>query len=66
MAKKQDAALADLDSFIDRPEQGGAKRHMLSVDPDAYNFITETAVKLDTTRGRVVTALIAFFNAPEE
>lgn len=62
---KQDTALADLDSFIDRPEEGGAKRHMLSVDPAAYNFITDTAEKLDTTRGRVVNALIAFYNAPE-
>jgi hypothetical protein len=62
---KEETPLDDLDQFVPRPEGGVAKRHMLAVEPDAYKFITETADKLKTTRGRVVTALVSFYRDGE-
>ncbi len=52
-----------LEKFITRPNKGIAKRRMLAVDPVSYQFITDTADQLDTTRGRMVVALIAFYKA---
>jgi len=57
--------LDELNGYVPRPEGGTAKRHMLAVDPDSYEFITETADKLKTSRGRVVTALVTFFRESE-
>ena len=62
---KEPTVLDELDSYIPRPEGAAAKRHMLAVDKESYAFITEIADKLKTTRGRVVTALVKFYQSEE-
>jgi len=56
---KPKQAIETLGNFVPRPETGPSKRHMIAIDPDAYNFITDMATELKTTRGRIITALIA-------
>ena len=51
-----------LDAFIPRPEIVTAKRHMIAISPESYEFITDTANEFKTSRGKVVAALIASFN----
>ena len=63
---KKETPLDDLNQFVPRPEQGTSKRHMLAVDPESYEFITATAEKLKTSRGRVVTALVSFYRDGED
>jgi len=53
----------DLNQFIPRVDV--TKRHMVACEPDAYEFITTLAEELDTTRNRVVTALVEFYKAEE-
>jgi hypothetical protein len=57
MSKTKQAA-GTLSQFVPRPETGPQKRHMIAIDPDAYNYITGKATELETTRGRIITALI--------
>ena len=56
----------DLNQYIPRPEATGSKRHMIACEPDAYKFITDLATELDTTRNRVVTALVAYYKETED
>jgi hypothetical protein len=65
MSKQETSMQDELNSYVPRPEQGAAKRHMLAVDKESYAFITEMADTLKTTRGRVVTALVKFYQNEE-
>ena len=51
-----------LDSFIPRPETKQAKRHMISLNEADYNAVTKLAHENGTTRGRIITALLANYN----
>jgi hypothetical protein len=53
--------LDELNDFIPRPARDGKKRHMIAIDADSYDYISETAERLTTTRGRVITALVSFY-----
>jgi len=57
------SAVASLDRFIDRPEPRSARRHMVAIDSEAYDYITDLAIELDTSRGKVVNALVQNFDA---
>lgn len=56
----------DLNQYIPRPENTGSRRHMIACEPDAYKFITDLAEELDTTRNRVVTALVAYYKEEDQ
>ena len=55
----------ELDSLVPRPHGAGAKRHMLSISEDDYNYISTLAVNHKSTRGRIVAALIKFYRDDE-
>ena len=59
MSKKLD----NLNQFVPRPQTGPTKRHMIAVEPEAYDYITELAEELKTTRNRVVTALVEYYKS---
>jgi hypothetical protein len=64
--EKLTSMLTELNDYIPRPETTGpAKRHMLAVDSESYEFITELSEQLKTSRGKVVTALVKFFRDSE-
>lgn len=50
--------LDKLDKFIPRPDGTATKRHMVALDQETYAYITELAEKLETTRNRIITALV--------
>jgi len=60
------SASQELESYIPRPEKADGKRHMIAVDPKAYDAISKLADKHDTTRGRTVGAIVQFFLNSEE
>jgi len=51
-----------LDSHIPRPDPKQAKRHMVSITPEDYKEISKLATDNGTTKGRIITALIANYN----
>lgn len=51
----------DLNQFIERPETGQVKRHMVAITPEDYEFITDMSHDLATSRNRVISALVAFY-----
>ena len=57
------SASDELNDFIPRPKTGISRRHMLAIDPAAYKKVTAMAEAHNTTRGRIITALLAFYEA---
>ena len=55
----------DLGAYIPRPKKVSEKRKMLAVYKDDYDQISEIATLLQTTRGRVITGLLAYYNDTE-
>lgn len=58
-----DQDLVDLDEFIQRPDKADSKRHMLAIDPQTYERITALSKSFDTSRGKIITALVKFYDA---
>lgn len=53
-------ATDSLDGYIPRPDKPGG-RQMIGVSAKDHARITELAEKHDTSNGRIVTALLAFY-----
>ena len=55
-----------LDDFIPRPTANKTKRHMIAVTEEDFHNIVRLSDEYGTTRGKIVTALIEFYEAEDE
>lgn len=53
-----------LEKFVPRKEP--AKRKFIAVSQEDYEFIAQMSDALDTTRGKIITTLIAFYKNANE
>ncbi len=60
------SAQEEFESYIPRPIKGKENRRMVAIDVEAYDSITALAQKNDTTRGKVISAVVKFFINSEE
>ena len=66
MDTKPTGKLGELNQHIPRPLGGSSKRHMIAIDPESYGVIDQLSETLDTTKGRVVSALVQFYTDTAE
>lgn len=53
-----------LEKFV--PRKPPAKRKFIAVSQEDYEFIAQMSDALDTTRGKIITTLIAFYKNANE
>ena len=51
-----------LEKFIPRPENKARERTLVTLSPEDYKRITKMAEDFDTTRGRIITALLEYYD----